>query len=284
MQLKRMLPVAMIVGAAIMSSQCGDSNVAGPSSPGAATPTTVRAVGDITNATAELGKIKVCKVGNVSGTFTVSGGSAGVAILPNPTIPAGQCWVVAEDHAPAGVPPASAGASVTITETPSTFLQSTSLQRNDAGVISAGTFSNGGTLFLNNFHGFTITFTNNEPPPPPPPGDQGCTPGFWKQKQHLDSWTTYSPSADFDATFSVNFFSPNITLLAALGLPASGIEGLARAGAAALLNVANAGVAYPYTLAQVLDIVQGDGAYAGLSVDERKNLLSTANELGCPLN
>ena len=27
----------------------------------------------------------------------------------------------------------------------------------------------------------------------PPPGGEGCTPGFWKQDQHFDSWVGFAP-------------------------------------------------------------------------------------------
>jgi uncharacterized repeat protein (TIGR01451 family) len=121
--------------------------------------------------------------------------------------------------------------------------------------------------------------------PPPPPGLEGCTPGYWKQDQHFDSWPApYLPSSDFDATFGVNFFNPNITLLEAAGLGGGGVNALARHAVAALLNSASAGVDYPYTTAQVLAIVQGTGAFAGQSVEARKNLLEAANQLGCPLS
>lgn len=293
MQFNRTLGAAFVAAAAIVTAQCGSGNSSPALSGSLALPSaasslagdtaiSTRAVGDVVNATPELGKIKVCKLGNVSGTFTVTGGNAEVSILPNPTIPSGLCWVVAESSEAPGVPPASAGASITITENPATFLASVDLQRNDAGTISTGTFANGGTLFLNDFHGFTVTFTNDEPEPPPP-GNEGCTPGFWKAPQHLDSWTTYNPGADFDATFGVNFFSPNITLLQAVGLGGGGTQALARHGVAALLNAASGDVDAVYTTAEVIAIVQGSGAYAGLSVEARKNLLVAANELGCPL-
>jgi hypothetical protein len=157
------------------------------------------------------------------------------------------------------------------------------MQRNDAGTITAGSFSNGGTLFLNNYHGFVITFTNDQPDPPTG-GNQGCTPGYWKQNQHFDSWTAYAPGNDFDATFGVNFFTPNITLVEGAGRGGGGNSALARHAVAALLNAASGGVDYAYSIAQVIDIVQGDGAYAGMGVEQRKDLLAVANERGCPLN
>jgi hypothetical protein len=113
---------------------------------------------------------------------------------------------------------------------------------------------------------------------------RGCSPGYWKQPQHLDNWVGYATGADFDGTFGVNFFNPEITLLQAAGQAGGGTAALGRHAVAALLNTTNAGVAYPYTTAQVLDIVQAGGAYTGLSYTERQSLLEAANQLGCPLN
>ena len=38
----------------------------------------------------------------------------------------------------------------------------------------------------------------------PPPGGEGCTPGYWKQTQHFDSWVGFAPSDWFDAVFGVD--------------------------------------------------------------------------------
>ncbi len=38
----------------------------------------------------------------------------------------------------------------------------------------------------------------------PPPGGEGCTPGYWKQTQHFDSWVGFQPSQFFDAVFGVD--------------------------------------------------------------------------------
>jgi hypothetical protein len=107
-----------------------------------------------------------------------------------------------------------------------------------------------------------------------PTGLQGCTPGYWKN--HLDSWAAagYSPSADFDATFGVNFFSPNITLIQAVNRGGGGNNRLARHGTAALLSAAHSGVDYPISVAAVIAAVQAGNA----------DLLEGYNELGCPIN
>ncbi|MBN1657999.1 MAG: DNRLRE domain-containing protein [Anaerolineae bacterium] len=112
------------------------------------------------------------------------------------------------------------------------------------------------------------------PVTPPPPPCEGCTPGYWKN--HLEAWaaTDYSPSDDFDATFGVDLFNPNITLEQAVNARGGGVNRLARHGTAALLSAAHPDVAYPYTVAEVIALVQAGDA----------DSLEWGNELGCPLN
>jgi hypothetical protein len=107
----------------------------------------------------------------------------------------------------------------------------------------------------------------------PPPGGEGCTPGYWKN--HLEDWppTGYDPADDFDATFGVDFFDPDITLEEATRARGGGVKKLARHGTAALLSAAHPDVDYPFTVAEVIALVQaGD-------VDP----LVDANELGCDI-
>ncbi|MGH2544967.1 MAG: DUF7507 domain-containing protein, partial [Ardenticatenaceae bacterium] len=47
-------------------------------------------------------------------------------------------------------------------------------------------------------------------------GGEGCTPGYWKQAHHFDSWVGFDPSDSFDAVFGVtSSFGSNFTLLQA---------------------------------------------------------------------
>jgi len=165
-------PVAILV-CAVATSMCSQSSPSAPSrvsatasavpspSPGSGNAGTF-AAGDVTNSTPTAGQFKVCKAGNVSGTYTVTaapfnGGSASVS---SPiTVATGTCRVVAEDFdAVNGV-----GSNITVTET-SQGLQSISAL--DLGG-SSFPFNNGGTLPLNDFHGWTVTFTNQVNTPPP---------------------------------------------------------------------------------------------------------------------
>ena len=123
-------------------------------------------------------------------------------------------------------------------------------------------------------------------PPPPPPGDDGCTPGYWKN--HLRSWTGYSPSATLTSVFGPNALDG--TLQDGLGFGGgSGVTGakriLLRAAVAALLNAAHGNVDYTRTTTQVITAVT-----SALDSNNRETMLTLAssldrdNNLGCPLN
>jgi hypothetical protein len=123
-----------------------------------------------------------------------------------------------------------------------------------------------------------------EPPPPPPPqGGEGCTPGFWKQPQHVDSWPApYVPSQTFAAAFGVATFGDD-TLLEVLGANGGGVNALGRHAVAALLNSASDGVSYNMSAAEVIAAVQAALAKGG-NVERTKNILAGFDEQGCSLN
>lgn len=119
---------------------------------------------------------------------------------------------------------------------------------------------------------------------PPPAPAQGCTPGYWRQDQHFDSWvpTGYAPGDDFEAVFGVDAsFDPH-TLLDAVWLGGGGENALARHAVAALLNAASPDVNYFYSVADVISGVQA--AYASGDFEPFKNALDFANNAGCSLN
>jgi hypothetical protein len=120
------------------------------------------------------------------------------------------------------------------------------------------------------------------------PGGEGCTPGYWKQTQHFDSWVGFSPTDLFNAVFGVNVTlstgGANATLLQALQSGGGGINALARHAVAALLNSSNPDVASDFTTAQVIALVQDAVAPGGVTIEEAHQLLAAANEQGCPLN
>jgi hypothetical protein len=125
-------------------------------------------------------------------------------------------------------------------------------------------------------------------PPPPPPGDEGCTPGYWKN--HLASWP---PTGFSTGQALTSVFGPNAlpgTLLEALSFGGGpGVTGakqiLLRAAVAALLNAASPDVDYTRTTAQVIAAVN-----TALASDDRGVILALAtaldtdNNLGCPIN
>ena len=125
-----------------------------------------------------------------------------------------------------------------------------------------------------------------EPPPPPPPGGQGCTPGYWKQEQHFDSWVGYSPTDSFNAVFGLTGpFADSLTLLDALNQGGGGIYALGRHSVAALLDSANGGVAYGMSTADV--IAKTKAAYESgdpTQISLTKNLFAALNQRDCPLN
>jgi hypothetical protein len=116
----------------------------------------------------------------------------------------------------------------------------------------------------------------------PQPPFQGCTPGYWRQPYHLDSWIGYTPGDSFGVVFGVNpSFTPS-TLLDAVQLGGGGESALARHAVAALLNAADPSVNYYYTTEQVLAGVQQ--AYATENFELLKEALDFANNADCLLN
>jgi hypothetical protein len=139
----------------------------------------------------------------------------------------------------------------------------------------------------------TTTPTDTTPTTPPttspttspttttPPGEEGCTPGFWKN--HLDAWVGFSPGDSFATVFGVALPGQpaDLTLEQALDLGGGGVEALARHAVAALLNAAHPEVDYPFTEAEIIALVQG--AIGGTQdVETVKNMFEAANELTAP--
>ena len=123
----------------------------------------------------------------------------------------------------------------------------------------------------------------------PPTGDEGCTPGYWKN--HPEAWAGFTTGQTLESVFDVpdSLGLDSVSLHSALSfgggpgtLGASQI--LLRASVAALLNSASSGVDYPLTTAQV--IAQLNAALATL---DRSKILDLATDLdnknngGCPL-
>jgi hypothetical protein len=115
----------------------------------------------------------------------------------------------------------------------------------------------------------------------------GCTPGYWKQEQHFDSWVDYSPDDYFDEVMCwddgtvVVCAGPHITLLDALSAKNKDYPGgeaaLMRHGVAALLN--DVAMEYPMTAQPWVVWAYADGVFEYV-----KDKFEELNEAGCPLN
>jgi hypothetical protein len=138
----------------------------------------------------------------------------------------------------------------------------------------------------------TTVPTTTVPTTTVPRGDEGCTPGFWKVPQHLDSWVGFSPNQTLESVFNVpdQFGLDNVTLLQALSLQggptlADKAALLLHQAVAALLNSAHPDVDFPRSTADVIADV--NAALASGSATTILNLqgeLDADNNLGCPLS
>lgn len=111
--------------------------------------------------------------------------------------------------------------------------------------------------------------------------DFGCTPGFWKQDQHLDEWEDYSPSALVSVVFGCG---PDVTLLAALSSEGGGEYALTRHAVASLLNAAEKscfdGGSPAYIIsAYCAAINSGDPG----AIEAQKDLFERNNDQDCDL-
>ncbi|MBY5992110.1 hypothetical protein [Ferrimonas balearica] len=113
------------------------------------------------------------------------------------------------------------------------------------------------------------------------PGGEGCTPGYWKQPHHFDSWVMYSPDDTFYMAFGSDIFGSDKTLLEVLKTGGGKEYAMGRHAVAALLNALNDDVSYKYSKDEVVAAVQG--ASKG-SYNDVKNAFEHQNEKGCPLN
>jgi hypothetical protein len=117
-------------------------------------------------------------------------------------------------------------------------------------------------------------------------GEEGCTPGFWKN--HTEYWLeepgvpSYPTDALFGEIFGVDY--GDVTLLEALqGGGGGGLAGaqkiLARAATAAILNAASEDLGYPLRRAVIIPAVQAAWDDRGEALDLAK-YLDGLNNLG----
>jgi hypothetical protein len=122
--------------------------------------------------------------------------------------------------------------------------------------------------------------TTSPPPTTPPPGQQGCTPGFWKN--HPEAFPAgYTAGTTLGSVFEglpTNY--AGLTFAQALAQGGGGINALLRHAVAALLNAASAEVDYPLTAAEV--IAQTNAAIASGDYEATKDLFDQYNNLTAP--
>ncbi len=129
----------------------------------------------------------------------------------------------------------------------------------------------------------------------------GCTPGYWKQEQHFDSWVIgYSPTTTklseviYDLQIPIWTKGDNKslqvtdpTLLQALNAQGGGINALVRHTVAALLNAANSSVDFPLGEAQIITFfisAYNDGYYEKSVLNAQEKAFDNMNNEICPLS
>jgi hypothetical protein len=133
---------------------------------------------------------------------------------------------------------------------------------------------------------------------PKGPACQGCTPGYWMQPQHLDSWvaTGFRP-LDISETKKADTFNKVFGVtqyVRSTGIPYTLLEvmrelngngdpistNLGFHAVAALLNAAHPSVNYGYTAGEIISLFKNNLSRPA----ELKDSLAMLNERGCPLN
>jgi SdrD B-like domain len=119
-------------------------------------------------------------------------------------------------------------------------------------------------------------------------GQQGLTPGFWKNNAAnwgASAWSGYSPTQTVASVFGNAFGSlGSLTLQQALGTGGGGLNALLRHSVAAVLNAASPNVDYPLTTSQIISAVQTAAAGGDAAVEQLKNQLDTYNNYGANLD
>jgi hypothetical protein len=128
----------------------------------------------------------------------------------------------------------------------------------------------------------TPTATPTTPPPttPPPPGQEGCTPGFWKN--HPDAFPApYSPGTTLGSVFTgLSADYASLTFQQALSQGGGGLNALLRQAVAALLSATSPEVDYPLTADEVISLT--NAAIASGIYEPTKDLFDQYNNLEAP--
>jgi hypothetical protein len=236
--------------------------------------------------TAEILSFELCKdyVGTPgpSVTFNIAvdvGGNGSiddniVVVLAN-----GAC----QEFFPATIPVEYTVTEVVPTGYTASWVRTTFAQAGGVTTVEPSVAGNVAVGLAGGDRGQMIVFTNTELPPPPGDGGEGCTPGYWKQPHHFDSWTApYTPTTLFSAVFDNAF--PGMTLAQVAGLGGGGLNALGRHTVAALLNAASPGVDYDLTTTEVIDLFNAAFPGSNSAYETLKNQFEQLNQQGCSLN
>jgi hypothetical protein len=264
---------------------CGPDNSTAPAS--------LTSGGGLSYAAADLGagdgvakfeEIEVCKYGSTADVqvdfVQASSGNTSVTY----SFADGECRVLGNFDGAAVGP-----ADITAAESniPGGFqfdsVRTTVIGRNGAtGSVTTSTTNAFSYLGADNDVGILVEFYNSQIPVTG--GGEGCTPGYWKQPHHFDSWVGYAPGDLFSSVFEDAF--PGMTLLQVISTGGNSAgEALGRHTVAALLNASSgSGVSYDLTTAEV--IAGFNAAWPGSKnqLNAQKAIFSGFNEQGCPLN
>jgi len=153
-----------------------------------------------------------------------------------------------------------------------------------SGVVQAVQYANLGTVTATDGGG--AEFSDSDPSHyfSGDVGDgQGCTPGYWKQPHHFDSWPVpFTPASLFSEVFDDAF--PGKTLLKVLRGGGGGLNALGRHTVAALLNAAAGGVSFGLTRPEVIDFFNDVFPGTKDQYNDLKDSFEALNKQGCPLN
>lgn len=111
---------------------------------------------------------------------------------------------------------------------------------------------------------------------------EGCTPGYWKQSQHFDSWAFYTPQTMFSSVFDNAF--PGKTLIQVLNLGGGGLNALGRHVTAALLNAQSQELNYGLGASDVVTLFNTVYPGTANAYLNAKDILEGYNVRYCPLD
>ena len=150
----------------------------------------VVALGDVTNNTAEAGYLKICKLGNIGGTFVVTsepgaGGTGGGSLTSPLTVAENECRIAGIDFVDAttekgDIYHVSENAAADPANTTQVLTSCVGIEGASpcTGVPPVEAYNN--NYFINDVHGVVVTYTNTFTEPPPPPAGCTYTQGYWK--------------------------------------------------------------------------------------------------------